>query len=121
MCQELTLKCLGTPDTNTSDASKLQLVGCSAESGGAHGLDQSSQGIRDGGRGGVASRCAVITHDSSLTETQKDVRKTHICTTIPPSTVFGSVTIKRKTDTSELGRNVVHQGESLASTDKPLA
>jgi hypothetical protein len=34
MCQQLTLKCIGTPDTNTSDASKLQLVGCSAESGG---------------------------------------------------------------------------------------
>jgi hypothetical protein len=79
MCQQLTLKCIGTPDTNTSDASKLQLVGCSAESGGMALIYQVKAFAMVAEGAWPAAWCTVI-HHSSVTETQKDVRKTHICT-----------------------------------------
>jgi hypothetical protein len=73
MCQQLTLECLGTPDTNTSDASKLQLVGCSAESGGIALINQVKAFVM------VAEGAwpePVRAQSSPVQKLQKDVRKT---------------------------------------------
>jgi hypothetical protein len=64
MCQQLTLECLGTPDTKTSDVSKLQLVGCSAESGGMALIYQvkAFAMVAEGAWPASTKMCAVIAH-----------------------------------------------------------